>query len=740
MKKKHKHNLFTITICLWCLLSWSSCNKYKYHFGVSQCFHNDWNKQLSLDLQREANSHPEIELEIALSTEGAQKQIADIEDFIRKKVDIIIISPEEIIALSPVINKAVSSGIPVILIDHENEHSNYTSSICVDNVEIGRRTASYSIPRLGGHGKVLSIMGHQGSSAAADRMQGLRKGFKDFPEIQIVDSCYTDWSYEGSYSLIDSLLELHPDIDMIASQSDPMALAAYDVCQKRNLQKLPIISGVDGVPGEGNGIMNVKEGKISFTCINPTGGLESIHLALDILEGRPYERNIKLNTKLIDKDNVDLYLQQEERVLLLTKRIEEVNGILGHYFQRTNLLQMVMGAIFLVVLLISVFAIYIHRSRQQRRILLRRINDANQTKLSFFANVSHSFRTPLTLIADPVRTMLKESNLSERQIEMLQLMERQSEKLLTLTDQVLKVLQNDLLKDGAALDAVAQKSADSVQSAADLRKKSFGSQFEISAEETRKTILIIDDNSEIRQYLSLILQGRNYLVLTAPNGEEGLIVAQQNIPDLIICDVMMPVMDGLECCRRLKADQNTSHIPVIMLTAYALDDQRIQGYQSGADAYITKPFNTDVLCARIGNLIDSRKRMDTTKEHTEEVKRVELGTVDREFVEHFHNFVVENMSDIDLDIQQLSDEFNMSRVQLYRKCKSLTTHSPIEIIRDIRLKEAYKLLSETDKAVSEIAYEVGFSSPSYFARCYKEQYNESPTDVQRRNKRNPAGS
>lgn len=735
MKQRHQHILITVIISLWCLFSLTSCKRYKYHFGVSQCYHNDWNQQLSQDLQREANSHPEIELEIAYSTEGVDKQIADIEAFIRDRVDIIIISPEEIVALSPVIDKAVNSGIPVILIDQANDYSHYTASICVDNVEIGRRTASYSISRLAGHGQVLSIMGHPGSSATADRMQGLHAVYRDFPDIQIVDSCYTDWSYEGSYALIDSLLDLHPDIDMIAAQSDPMALAAYDVCHRRNLAKMPIISGVDGVSGEGNGIMNVKEGKLNFTCINPTGGLESIHLALDILEGRPYERDLKLTTKLIDRGNVDLYLQQEERVLMLTQRIEEVNGILGHYFQRVNLLQMVMAAGFLVLLLISIFAIYIHKSRQQRRELLRRINDANQAKLNFFANVSHSFRTPLTLIADPARTMLKEGSLSERQSEMLQLMVRQSEKLQTLTDQVLRVLQNDLLKDGAALDAVAQKTADSVQSATDLRNKNFATQSEVTVEETRKTILVIDDNSEIRQYLALILQARNYLVLTAPNGEEGLIVAQQNIPDLIICDVMMPVMDGLECCRRLKGDQSTSHIPVIMLTAYALDDQRIQGYQSGADAYITKPFNTDVLSARIGNLIDSRKRMDTTKEHTEEVNRVELGTVDREFVEHFHNFVVENMSDVDLDIQQLSDEFNMSRVQLYRKCKSLTHHSPIEIIRDIRLKEAYKLLSQTDKAVSEVAYEVGFSSPSYFARCYKEQYNESPTDVQKRSKR-----
>jgi len=710
----------------------TACQEYDYRIGFSQCYHNDWNLQLTHDIQREVNSHPEIQLISRVCTEGVQRQVEDIRQFIRDGVDLIIVAPEDQHTIGPIVDEAAAAGIPVLLIDSETTSHKFLASICTDNIIIGERQAQYAVTRLGGHGKVLAILGVEGSTASHDRLRGFRNALTDFPEIQIVDSCYGNWNYSTSLRLIDSLLTLHPNVDAIACQSDPMALAAHDACVKHGMNKRPLILGVDGLMGKGNGIENIVEGKIDATCINPTGGLQAIHLALEILQKKPFDRNIKLTTQLIDQDNVNIYLQQEQRVDLLTERIEEVNGRLGRYFQRSYLLQIIVAIVILLLLLISAFAIYISRTRKQRHRMQYKMAQANQAKLNFFANVSHSFRTPLTLIADPIRTLKQEGNLTERQLSILDLMETQSDKLMQMTDQVLKVLQNDLLRDGTSLDAVAQKSANAQQSAADLRKKDLGAKADIKADEMRKTILIIDDNAEIRSYLSLILEKRNYMVLTAPNGEEGLLVAQQNIPDLIICDVMMPVMDGLECCRRLKADQATSYIPVLMLTAYALDDQRIQGYQSGADAYITKPFNTEVLCARIQNLIESRKHIDTKKEHTQEMNRLELGSVDRQFVQHFHDFVINNMSDVDLDVQQLSGEFNMSRVQLYRKCKSITGKSPVEIIRDIRLKAATDLLQGSDRSVSEVAYEVGFSSPSYFAKCYKDQYGISPTDAQKK--------
>ena len=190
----------------------------------------------------------------------------------------------------------------------------------------------------------------------------------------------------------------------------------------------------------------------------------------------------------------------------------------------------------------------------------------------------------------------------------------------------------------------------------------------------------------------------------------------------------MPVMDGLECCSRLKSDEVTSHIPVLMLSAYALDDQRIEGYKSGADAYMTKPFNSEVLMARIRNLLLSRRHIDTGQENTQEqMKQAEFSSVDTIFVTRLQDFIIANMANSDLSINDLCGEMHMSRVQLYRKCKSLTDVSPVELVRNLRLQKAKHLLESSQLSVSEIAYEVGFSSPSYFAKCYRDQYGVSPT-------------
>lgn len=714
------------------LITLSSCWKHNYRIGVSQCYHNDWNLQLDRDLRREANSHPEIDLNICLTHDGVEGQIEDIRRMVKDNVDILIIAPDVADRIKPVIDEILAANIPVILIDSETTTCNYTSLVYVDNFDIGHRGAQFAIRKLRGEGKVISVLGLDSSTSSHDRHNGFLEGISPYPGIEIIDSCRTDWTYASAYPLIDSLLTLHPDVELIACQNDPLAIAAYDVCVKHQLKNTPFILGIDGLMGEGKGIESVLKGKISATCTNPTGSQEALQLALDVLEGRPYERVNVLEPQLIEQSNVRLVLQQEERIDRLNKRIEEINGVLGQYFKRNNLLQMLFIMLILLALIIIGFTLYVNRNIKLRSQLRQKIVESNQAKLAFFTNVSHSFRTPVTLIADPIKTLLEEGNLNERQSEMLQLMQKNADELQKLLDKVMVVLQDNLLKSGERLDAVAMQSAQKTLTPEQMRNRNFDTDPVVEADESRKTILIIDDNSDMRKYLSLTLTSKNFLVLNASNGEEGLYMAKQNIPDLIICDVMMPIMDGLECCRLLKADITTSHIPVLMLSAYALDDQRIQGYQSGADAYITKPFSTQVLCARISNLLASRKQVNVDKDRYEEMDKAEFSPTDRNFINHFHSFVSENISNLDLDIPQLCEEFNMSRVQLYRKCKSISGKSPVEVIRIIRLKAATELLETTDKPVSQIAYETGFSSPSYFAKCYKDQYNESPTDVQRR--------
>ena len=251
-------------------------------------------------------------------------------------------------------------------------------------------------------------------------------------------------------------------------------------------------------------------------------------------------------------------------------------------------------------------------------------------------------------------------------------------------------------------------------------------------------LLVIDDNEDIRCLISVLMKDE-YNVIGARDGKEGLHLATKYVPDLIICDVMMPVMDGLECCRRLKEELSTSHIPVLMLTACSLDEQRAQGYESGADGYLSKPFNSQVLKIRCHNLVENRKRIKAlwkeTKSGLPEQKEHEIpkptlsGDVENQFYARFLEVVKAEMGNAELSVDQLAASMGLGRSQFYRKIKALTNCSPVELLRNLRLKRARELLLTTDKSVSEIAYEVGFSAPAYFTRCYREAYHETPTDL-----------
>ncbi|MBO6028932.1 MAG: substrate-binding domain-containing protein [Bacteroidales bacterium] len=238
------------------------------------------------------------------------------------------------------------------------------------------------------------------------------------------------------------------------------------------------------------------------------------------------------------------------------------------------------------------------------------------------------------------------------------------------------------------------------------------------------TILVVDDNEDLRSFIQSLLSGE-CRVLTAADGEEAFQKATREQPDLIISDVMMPVMDGLECCRRLKAQLATSHIPVILLTAKSLDEQRAEGYDSGADAYISKPFSEKVLLTRINNLLRSRAQL---KEHYLETGESLSPARENDFLARFRSIVQKNLAESDLNVEQIAAEMGLGRVQLFRKVKSLTGYSPQEIIRIMRLKAAERLLKTTDLNVSEIAYKVGFGTPSYFSKCYREFFGKQPNE------------
>ena len=255
----------------------------------------------------------------------------------------------------------------------------------------------------------------------------------------------------------------------------------------------------------------------------------------------------------------------------------------------------------------------------------------------------------------------------------------------------------------------------------------------ISEHGEKPTILIIDDNNDIRQYERTLLQDY-YFVLEASDGREGLEIARKEVPDLVICDVMMPVMDGLEFTQQLKTNTATSHIPVIMLTAKNLEEHRAEGYEQGADSYITKPFHSKVLLARVENLLHQRAHLRqlfaqgaAEGKETEEVSR--LDDRDKAFVKQLHDIIKSNMGNSDFGVEDIGAEIGLSRVQLYRKVKAITGSSVVDLLRKARLAKARRLLEANSMNISEVAYEVGFSSPSYFTKCFKDEYGMLPGDV-----------
>lgn len=257
--------------------------------------------------------------------------------------------------------------------------------------------------------------------------------------------------------------------------------------------------------------------------------------------------------------------------------------------------------------------------------------------------------------------------------------------------------------------------------------------------EDTPTILVIDDNPDICVLVKNILSSE-YKVIQAMNGDQGIRLATRYVPDMIVCDVMMPGIDGYETCRQLKNEVETSHIPVLLLTACSTDEQRIKGYEAGADGYLPKPFDARVLIAKCHSLIENRRRLGqirNTEKHPVDLcsTQTRSATIDNEFYQKFEAIILKEIGNSEISVEEIASRLGMSRVQMYRKIKGITNYSPAEQIRIIRLKHAAHLLKTTTNSVSEIGYAVGFTTPSYFTKCYKEYFNETPTETQARTSR-----
>lgn len=242
------------------------------------------------------------------------------------------------------------------------------------------------------------------------------------------------------------------------------------------------------------------------------------------------------------------------------------------------------------------------------------------------------------------------------------------------------------------------------------------------------TLLLVEDNDDFRFYLKDNLNSQ-YGILEASNGKDGWKKALGQLPDLIVSDISMPVMDGLSLCKKIKNDPRTSHIPVILLTARVEEEEKIEGFETGADDYITKPFNFEILQSRIKNLIQIRKTLHKNFNNQIEIvpSEIAITSLDEKLIQKALIIVEKNISNAEFSVEELSHELGMSRVHLYKKLSSLTGKTPIEFIRVIRLKRAIQLLDKSQLSISEVAYEVGFNNPKYFTKYFKTEYGILPS-------------
>ncbi|WP_354270695.1 substrate-binding domain-containing protein [Bacteroides congonensis] len=920
-------------VILFCLLGMVACRQDapRFRIGVAQCSDDSWRHKMNDEILREAMFYDGVSVEIRSAGDDNRRQAEDIHYFIDKGVDLLIISANEAAPMTPIVEEVYQKGIPVVLVDRKILSDKYTAYIGADNYEIGRAVGNYIASSLKGKGNVVELTGLGGSTPAMERHQGFMAAISNFPDVKLIDKADAAWERGPAEVEMDSMLRRNPKIDAVYAHNDRIAPGAYQAAKKVGREKEMMFVGIDALPGKGNGLELVLDSVLDATFIYPTNGDKVLQLAMNILEKKPYPRETVMNTAVVDRTNAHVMQLQTTHISELDQKIETLNGRIGGYLSRVATQQVVMYGGLVILLLVAGLLLVVYKSlrsknrlnkelsEQKRQLeeqrdkleeqrdkleeqrdqliqLSHQLEEATHAKLVFFTNISHDFRTPLTLVADPVEHLLADNTLSGDQHRMLMLIQRNVNILLRLVNQILdfrkyengkmeytpvpvdilssfegwnesflaaarkkhihfsfdnmpdtdfrtladvekleriyfNLLSNafkftpengkvtvrlsTLIKEDNRWIRFTVSNTGSMISAEHIRNifdrfykidmhhagsgiglalvKAFvelhGGTISVESDEKQGTVftvdlpvrtcdthtvedlltssasfassvsesfslndalpigeeeepgksydpsktsvLIIDDNADIRSYVHGLLH-TDYTVIEAADGSEGIRKAMKYVPDLIISDVMMPGIDGIECCRRLKSELQTCHIPVILLTACSLDEQRIQGYDGGADSYISKPFSSQLLLARVRNLIDSHRRLKQFFGDGQTLAKEDVCDMDKDFVEKFKALIDAKMGDSNLNVEDLGKDMGLSRVQLYRKIKSLTNYSPNELLRIARLKKAASLLASSDMTVSEIGYEVGFSSPSYFNKCYKEQFGESPTDLLKR--------
>lgn len=721
MKTGKKHIILYVILLL---LVFVSCSDRRTVIGVSQCSDDLWRQKVNREIKIGQYQYKNVDVVFASADNNGQRQARQIDSLVKAKVDLLVVAPSDVKTVAPAIERAYRAGIPVILYDRMIESTHYTAYIGTDNVAIGKEVADYLAHQLQGRGTVVEITGERGSTPVADRHRGFMQGMKAFPQIQVV-TLEGDWNLAGAKKLMRQYMDAGKPVDAVFGHNDAEAWGAQQAAKEKNREKQMLFVGIDGLPGENQGVDLVAKGVMTASYIYPTKGEAIVPLAMNILQGKPYKRMNYFQSALVTAENAKLIDMQYKEIEDQTADLNTIYSSINEYMKMYRWQKIISILAVAVVLLLLIMIFYRRKVRREKEKLNEQRKQMADDKIAFFTNVSHQLRTPLTLVSGPLNRLMQADNYTEEQKMLLQVVLRNVGQLENLTADVLNFKEQvDAMNQASADEACEKELSQHV-----LRDSRHQMLLQQDVEEL-STILIVDDNEDIRSYLRVLLAGQ-YYVIEASDGQNGLRLAKESVPDLIVSDVMMPVMDGLTFCSKIKEDEVTSHIPVILLTARSEESQRIEGYEHGADAYITKPFSDHLLLVRISNLLQARRQRknDEAKQmlSAEDIQTDEPG--ERMFLERFKKAAKSHIGDANLRMDDLGSELSLSKVQMYRKVKALTGKTPAEVLREMRMQKAYSLLKQTDKTISEVAAEVGFAIPGYFSACFKKQFGINPTEL-----------
>ena len=495
-----------------------------YKIGISQCSEDIWRDKQNAELRMGAYFHDNVELRFAAAYDSDERQVQQIDSLVATGIDLLIVAPNQVSTISPAIDRAYDKGIPVIVFERKTSSQKYTAFISADNYEMGRVMGEYIISRLHGQGQILELKGLEGSSPAIERHNGFMDAIKDEPGIKVIATLQGDWTEPTAYEITKQWLTNNKDVrvDLVFGANDRTAMGARKAFLPLTSHPSPLYCGIDGLPGDNGGIQLVRDSLLDASYIYPTHGDQLIELAVNILEGKPYEKETMLMSALVTRDNAKVLLMQSEELMRQADRLDLLHQKADNYLHELDTQRIVNWlAIGIIVLLAMVFVLfYLYHLR---KIALQR----------------------------------------ERVVNTLWNLKPEDVPLVTDTP----------------------------------------------------------DNSD-------------------------------------------------------------------------------------------NPKNSDGP--------ESHDNSDNTENPTDiEPTAVSL------FITHFKEVVEARLT------EDLASDMNLSRVQLYRKVKAVTGSSPVELLRTARLARAYKLLITTDMSVSEVAYAVGFTAPSYFTKCFKEEYGMVPGDVRK---------